>query len=387
MTTDPATDEPGEGTPPARRTGWRRLLPPWSPGVLVLVLALFAVGLLLFPNLRQPATTEPQPLAAAWPKAVVGSVPAAMPDGPAYDPLYVLTPTVSAGTAPTPDGAASRLVVWDTASVPRVLKTLPLADDPLFAGVTASGDTLLWAETISGGGGSAISELWSADWRRDVPPRRLTTATGALAFFNSQHDLTVAENRVHWVALGAGETPVTEIRSTPLTGGAVAIQKLAGQWALSAWPWLVSAVSASTGEAQLHNLVENRQIRVPSSASELVTCSPAWCRVQVVGADGPTQLDLMRVDGSQRRRVAGPGATAAITDVAVLDRYEVLTRVGGQGAVDSQQDLLLYDAAGRRTVEVARGVGMVNSRGGWLWWSTGQDDTTAWRLLDLRSLR
>jgi hypothetical protein len=48
--------------------------------------------------------------------------------------------------------------------------------------------------------------------------------------------------------------------------------------------------------------------------------------------------------------------------------------------------LLLYDLRERRTVLVAKDVGMVLCRGGILWWSIGAAETTGWQALDLRTL-
>ncbi|GGJ91692.1 hypothetical protein GCM10010123_21860 [Pilimelia anulata] len=382
----PDADEPEPAPPPP--TGWRRLLQPRvSPGILALILAVGATGaLLLGPKLRERDSGAPVPLAAAWPRAAVGTLAAHLPDGPSYDPVLLLDGGGSVGTAATPDGRAQRLVHLDPAGAVRTLRTLSFDADPLFGGVGLAGDRLVWAETVSGPGGAAASSLWSAPLRGAGPPARLTARTGALAFFHSQYDLVHAEDKLRWIAVGTGATPVSELRSMPLSGGAVEVRPLAGQWAMSRWPWLVSVASAGSGGAQRYDLATNRQLDVPSDAVDLVTCGPTWCRVQVLGDAGPSQLDVMRPDGRERRRIAGPGTSAAITDVGVLDRFEVLSRAVTAGAADSQQELVLYDIARRRTVVVAQGVNLVNCRDGRLWWSTGSAETTRWHTLDLRTL-
>jgi hypothetical protein len=269
---------------------------------------------------------------------------------------------------------------------PRVLRSLPMKDQPLFGGVTAAGDDLAWAESVAGPDGSAVSTMWTVNWRANQPPRALTRDTGAVAFFNSQYDLVIAKSRLHWVAVGPGEKPVTEIRSVALTGGAVTVRRESGPWALSAWPWLVTAVTAPSVEVQLRSLEKGTRITVPATGSELVTCSSSWCRTQVIAGDGPTRLDLMRPDGSDRRQVGGGDDTSPIIDVAVLDRFELLTRVGEVGTPTSNQELLMYDLARKRLVTVATGVGMVVSRAGMLWWSTGDTERLSWHTLDLRAL-
>jgi len=85
-------------------------------------------------------------------------------------------------------------------------------------------------------------------------------------------------------------------------------------------------------------------------------------------------IDVMRPDGTGRRRIAGGRASASTADVALRDRFEVL----------SEGDrLLLYDLAKRRMLLVAGQARDVFARGGVLAWSAGP----SWRALDLRTLR
>jgi hypothetical protein len=58
----------------------------------------------------------------------------------------------------------------------------------------------------------------------------------------------------------------------------------------------------------------------------MVACGPAWCRVLVIGPGGqPARTDVMRPTGADRRVAAG-NTTAGVLDVALLDRFEVLTQ-------------------------------------------------------------
>lgn len=362
----------------------------------ILAVALVAAAVLVaIPVTRRAGSSGPLTLAGAWPQARVGSLPAAAPEGPAYQPLFVLDGQTSVGTAPTPDGTRQRLLLISGDGPPRELRSLPISVDPTFGAVTADGDLLAWAETTNDASGQAGTRLYAVNWRSAGAPRLLTGDTGAVVFFNSQYDLVIAEDRLHWVSVSPSEERFTEMRSVPLAGGAVTVRTEPGEWAWSAWPWLVSAASGQdgpgaaagvTGEVQLRDIQQRKRFTVPAGATELVTCSPVWCRVQVLSADGPARLDLMRPDGGDRRQMAGPAETAAVTDVALLDRFEPLTRVGAQGAAVSNQELLLYDAKRRQTVAIASGVGTVVARAGILWWSTGDLETTAWHTLDLREL-
>src|SRR5262249_10097854 len=177
------------------------------------------------------------------------------------------------------------------------------------------------------------------------------------------------------------------VRSVAMTGGNVTVRDVPGAYSLSAWPWLVSAGSGQAGPVDLVNLDNGRKVHVPAAQTELVTCSPAWCRVLVLsGTGGPARVDLMHPDGTDRRREGGGQAAAATADVALLDRYEVLTQGGATGSLTSSQDLMLYDVAKKRTVLVSTGVGTVFARGGVLTWSTGDNEALVWHALDLRTL-
>jgi hypothetical protein len=355
--------------------------------VAALVVALVAAGVLIgLPPAEPPTTPGPLTLSTAWPKAMTGSIPASAPEGPAFDPLYLLDGQTAVGTAATPDGTRLRLLLRAGTGAPRELRSLPIDADPLFGGVTAAGDDLAWSESTAGTGGRAVTRMWTVNWRSGDAPRMLTGNTGAVAFFNSQYDMVIANGRLHWVAVAPSEEPATEIRSVALAGGKVTVREEPGPWALSAWPWLVSAVTAATAEVQLRNLEAGTRRTVPAEASELVTCSPAWCRTQVIASEGPARLDMMRPDGSDRRPIAGAIETAPIIDVALLDRYELLTRPGRSGTSTSNQELLLYDIPRKRTVLIDNGVGTVVSRAGIMWWSTGDAERMAWHTLDLHTL-
>jgi hypothetical protein len=291
----------------------------------------------------------------------------------------------SVGTAATPDRTAIRVVlVRAGGAVAGELHRVPATENPQFAGFTADGETLVWAESTASAQARSQTRLWRAAWRTAAPATLLTADTGDIVLFSSQHDLVLADGRVHWAAAARTAEPVTETRSVPLAGGAVAVRTVPGAFAHTGWPWLVSAGSGQAGPVELVNLASGERRKVAASGTELVTCSPEWCRVLVLSATGgAARIDLMRPDGSQRRRVAGSSASAAVIDIGVAGRFEVLSV--GNGATATQQ-LLLYDARDDRLVLVAGTVGTVQSRGGLLWWSTGDDEALVWHALDLRNL-
>jgi hypothetical protein len=171
----------------------------------------------------------------------------------------------------------------------------------------------------------------------------------------------------------------------PLAGGAVAVRSEPGSWTLSAWPWLTDG-SDQTSTARLRNLETKQDVEVNGSGTELLTCGPTRCRVAAVGVGGIAPLELMRHDGSARRTITDGAATPLGTDVAILDRFELLfeTRTGADRA--NAAALLVYDLVADRLVEVSPAVDGAFSRAGVLWWSIEKDDGTLWHTVDLRTV-
>jgi hypothetical protein len=370
------------------RAGRHRL-----PALVSLAVALLAAGAFLAsaPPRRVASTAAaaaPLPtLAQAWPAAHPSDLPGRLTDGGSYTPTLYLDPQTSIGTAPTADGAYARLLLRAGTGQPRELRRVPTDQNPQFAGFTVGGEQVVWAESTADTAGHAATRIWRVDWKTDAAPVPLTADTGDAIFFDSQYDLVTADGRVYWAAAARSAEVTTEVRSVALTGGKVQVRDVPGAYSLSAWPWLVSAGSGQAGPVDLFNLDTGRKLHVPAAQTELVTCSPAWCRVLVLsGSGGPARLDLMRSDGSDRRRIAGGQASAATADVALDDRFEVLTQSGAGGSATSSQQVMLYDAAKKRTVLVARAAGMVFARTGVLSWSTGDNEALVWHALDLRPL-
>jgi len=380
---------PGSPPPTADPTAGRGPAPGRFAGLVGLVAALAgALALIALPPADGERAGRPQvtTIEQAWPDAQRADLPAEVTDGPAYTPVFFLDARESVGTSPSPDGTQLRLLLRAADGTIRELRRLPIAGTPQYGGFTLSGDEFAWAESTADERGQGRTELWATNLRSDQPARRLTADTGDVVFFNSQYDMVIDKGRLHWASVAPGTEPATELRSVALAGGPVAVRTEPGAWAMSAAPWLVSAGSGESGPVQLRNLEARKIIDVDAAGTELVTCSPVWCRVLVLSGSGPGLIELMRPDGSDRRRVADGAATASVIDVAILDRFEVLSLADAQRTATGNQQLLLYDLDSRRTVVVAEGVGMVLCRGGVLWWSTGASDTTGWHTLDLRNL-
>jgi hypothetical protein len=349
-------------------------------GVVGLIVALAAGGLMLM-RVPHPAAAPRAgrlSVAAAWPTAQRADIAGDLEDGPAFMPLFFVDARTAVGTAPSPDARTLRLLLRNPDGSLRLLRSQPADSDPEFNNVTMSGATLLWTESSA----ERPIEVWTADLRRG-PARRLTADTGNAVFYGTQYDLVVAGGRVYWTA-GDGSRN-TEIRSVSLAGGAVTIRNEPGIWGLTAWPWIVDGLAA--GEAtRLRSLVDDREIRVPNLGTELITCSPTWCRDLVTSTDGLVRIDLMHPDGTARRRVAGSAGGEAVGDVALLDRFEILSESQPNSDLTGTGGLIVYDLRTGNTVDVSAAVAMAFARGGVLWWSTGDQQTLAWHTLDLRTV-
>jgi hypothetical protein len=365
------------------------------PALISLTVALVAAAAFVAgsPPRRAASTSAPAArslptLADTWPTARAADTPGPLDDGTAYTPLIYLDAQTSVGSAPTVDKAAVRILLRSGTGKPQELHRVATNQNPQFAGFVASGDEVVWAESIADTAGHAETRLWKANWRTAGPAVSLTADTGDAVFFNSQYDLVIADGWVYWAAAARSEQVVTEVRSVPIAGGKVKVRNVPGAFSLSAWPWLVSAGSGQAGPVDLLNLDTGQKVHVPAAQTELVTCTPVWCRVLVLsGSGGPARVDLMRSDGSRRQRMAGGQASASTADVALLDRFEVLSQNGTGATAAGSQQLMLYDTAKKRTVVVAGGVGMVFARNGVLSWSTGDNEALVWHALDLRTLK
>ena len=348
-----------------------------------LVAALGASAALLIGGPQEPdrkAPPERVPATVAWPAAKRADIPAGLADGPLFTPAMFLDATTAVGTAPTPSATHTRLLLRAGEGTPRELRRVPLDDNPQFEAFTTAGDQIFWAESSS-----AVTRvrLWTAN-RSGGPARLLTADTGNAVFYGNQYDLVVADGRVHWTA-APGDEGTTEVRSVPIAGGPVAVRSEPGQWAMSAWPWLVDDGSSS-GTPRLRNMVTARDTPIVSVGPEQLTCGPTWCRAMVIGGNAVARVDLVHPDGSGRRRIAGPAAQAAIADVAILDRFEILAEAGPETDLTGTAALVVYDIATGRTVDVAPASDGAFARGGMLWWSTStEDEEITWHTVDLRT--
>ncbi|MEV0716357.1 hypothetical protein [Asanoa sp. NPDC050611] len=370
-----------EARAPAPTRRWAR---PPARSVLALVAALAATGALVAQTPEKPRGPEPRPPAVGtvWPQAGRADVPGVLTDGAPYNPAFFVDERVSAGIAVGADGKTVRLVLRAADGTVRVLRQLAAATGPQFAAFIRVGEQLVWAETVTGRDGTAQTTLWRADLSGGTP-RKITDDTGWVTFAGSDYDMVVNADRLYWTATASGDQQATEVRSVPLDGGPVNVRTQPGEWTLSRWPWLVSPSS----DARLLNVDTAQVVKVPADGARLGQCGPTWCRLYTLSDDGPTRIELIRPDGSERLRLADSGATASLVDVAPLDRFEVLSNDSTTlGAALGGQQLLVYDLKTRRSVLVAEAATSVSYRAGVLWWSTSALGRNSWHTLDLRTV-
>jgi hypothetical protein len=167
----------------------------------------------------------------------------------------------------------------------------------------------------------------------------------------------------------------------------VQVRRQPGTWAWSAWPWLVNGATRPGGSTRLRNTVSGAEIEIHRTPGlQTTNCSPTWCEVLVLSSDGDSHVELKHPDGSARERIPGDVLTPAISEVAPLNRFQVLSQGGPNSDLTRNARLLVYEIATRRTVELSRDAANVFYHGGVLWWSNGNQDATLWHTLDLRTV-
>ncbi|MBV1849915.1 hypothetical protein [Catellatospora tritici] len=351
-------------------------------GAVALVAALGAAGALL---VLDPGSDDPGRSKDGTPELAAGGavteLPGTLPDGAPYTPVYFLDAQRSVGTAPTADEASIRLLLLGGGQQ-RVLDTVPRERAPEFAGFTTDGTTLAWLELTSDKEGAAHTRVMAATLAAGAP-RELTADTGNVLLFDKQGDLSLHDGQLSWIS-DIGKADVSAVYTLPLTGGKPQRLEVPGAWSISAWPWLVSEDTADGTPVRLRDLVGGAETTVAAHSGEMLSCSPTWCRSSTIGSDdATTTIELRRPDGSGAVRTATGSVAAAVTDIAMLDRYEVYSRAASDY---SATELLLFDLKTGRLSRVAPVANQVVARDGVLWWSTGDNETLKWHVLNLHAL-
>jgi hypothetical protein len=72
--------------------------------------------------------------------------------------------------------------------------------------------------------------------------------------------------------------------------------------------------------------------------------------------------------------------------VVPLDRFEVFAQVGPNSPLTGNVQLLVFEVATRRTVEISPDADRVSYLNGVLSWSTGNLESYVWHAIDLRTI-
>jgi len=325
-------------------------------------------------------------IGSVWPQAVRGSVSGSLADGSTYTPGFFLDVGTSIGQAVTADGAFMRLVVVRGPDSVRELRRLPAESAPQFFGFVTADGQLAWAESTSDAAGALTTSMWVTLADGAATARRIVGDAGDVRQTDSAFGLAIVDRRLHWTVVSSGEESSTELRSVGLDGGGARSTVVPGLWSPVAWPWLLDDSGAVYGgRVVLMDRVRQVTRDVVAGQTEFPECGAAWCRV-IVMDDVGGRIDLARVDGTQRRRIAGADDGFPVTDVAVLDRFEILTAFSPRTRAGLGRPVSIYDIARDSVVAVVSDAVSVQSRGGFLWWSSGFDDRLSWSVVDLRTL-
>jgi hypothetical protein len=325
--------------------------------------------------------TPPVPLqtvAQVWPNAKHATLNQTLADGTDYQPLVYLSATSSVGSARTKDGKSLRLLLLAADGKTREIRRVPTEKDPSFPAVALDGTLLIWAESTTRG----HQEIWTADVRGGAA-RRLTADTGDARFYQSQYDLVVASGRVYWVAAGPDGT--TQVRSVAVGGGPIDVRTEPGTWSFAGWPWLSNGVVSSAGTTTMRNVTTGHDLPIPATSRSVTACSPTWCQVVSITKNGDSRIELTHPDGSASHVVANGNAETVISDVAVLDKFEIFAQLTPTSELTGNVQLLMYELKTRRTVEVSPDCFAVSYRAGVLSWSTGTQQSFLRHALDLRT--
>ncbi len=348
-----------------------------SVGALSVALLAAGVMLLTKPVQHGPAASAAEvALEQAYPGGKPQTVKGTLADGTTFTPAFFVDAQRVLGTTKTPDGRTN--LVFRTPSGERVLRSLPNAQTPEFAGFACSEQRLVWLELTATPENVTETRLWALD-SETAAARMVTADTGDVALFDKRDDVVIHGAMVSWLAAARTDTPQTEIRTVAFTGGKVKVDAREGAWAIAQWPWLSSVSIGIDGPVELGNLETGERKVVAATANELMACSPLWCRALIVGTTASsTIIEMITPDGATRFRTAAGSVAASTVDVALLDRYEIYSYSPGK--------LVLFDLETRKASVIARGVTQTASRGPMLWWTTGDNETTRWHVLDLRNL-
>ena len=314
-------------------------------------------------------------------------MPGTLGDGSTYTPAFFLDIETSIGPAVTADGAFVLLLMVPDAGGVHELRRVRAESAPQFFGFTSGRGWVAWAESAEDASGRRATSMWVIGTGLTGAPRRIVADAGDVRQTDSAYDLAIVDGRLHWTAMRPGDEASTELRSVVLDGGDSRNETVPKLWSPVAWPWLMDSTDAvGGGRIVLMNRIDRVTRQISVGPADFPACGATWCRSIVINDGGAGQVDLVRVDGTERRRIAGPDVGFPVTDVAVLDRFELLTGLDPASRAVQGRPLMIYDIARDATVTVASDAISVWCTGGFLWWSSGFEDRVSYTAIELRAL-
>jgi hypothetical protein len=334
---------------------------------------------------------DPGTLAGAWPYARAFYIPGAVPSGEAYQPLAIISDGVSIGTTKSGGGTAISLVQVNSTHNPatvRILQPNVNASRVSYDAFAVTGTDTYVMRNTTGAGGIGSESLWRIH-RVGGRLALMTADAGAALFQGSVDDLQVAGAMLRWVASAPEDPSRTQLRSIPLDGGAQQVRTLPDTYVLTTYPMLYRGELTDPPHPLLTNSLTGNVTAVESAEESGTSCDPVWCVMQTSDDTGANTVQLCHPDGTALQRL-GDGNTSLLTaDPALLDRFVALTEQSPAMATmpSPTEQLWLYDIRSRHSVEVTGAASAAFGVGGWLWWSTGDNETLTWHALDLGTLR
>jgi hypothetical protein len=336
-----------------------------------------------------PAAADPGTLAGAWPHATPFDMPGFV-SGDAYQPLAVTGRHQSIGTATSPDGTTVSLVLLDTEPTPaavRVVQAGLAARRVSFDAFAATAADIYFMRSTADAHGYGHESLWRLP-RTGATPTLMTGDAGDLSVQGSVNDLQIAAGTLRWIATDPTDPARTQLRAIPLSGGPVHARALDGRYQLTTYPMMFSGQADDPPTPTLTDSMTGTITTVHTAAQAATFCDPTWCVMQTSDDSGANEVQLAHPDGTGLRHLGDADTSLVTADPTLAGRYVALTEQSPAmaAAPSPTAELWLYDTRTRRSVEITGAASKTFGAGGWLWWSTGDNQTLTWHALDLTTL-
>jgi hypothetical protein len=350
-------------------------------------------AVVLLPNVARSAipAADPATLAGAWPNAHPFDIPGTVLSNWAYQPQVIVAGGESIGTAKSPDGTVISLVDVDSRRSPASVRVVQSGLDSKkvsFDAFAVTGTDVYFMRNTTNDAGYGTESLWRLPRTGGGGAIRVVADAGEALFDGSIDDIQVAAATLRWIATAPDDESKTVLESMSLPAGPVSTRLLDGQYTLTTYPMLYSGQLRDPATPQLTDSSTGKVSQVHITQPSGASCDPQWCVMLASDTNGAYIVQLCRPDGSALTHLGDGNTHLAITDPTLLDRFVALTEQTQAmiNAPNPTEQLWLYDIGQRHDVEITGAASAVAGAGGWLWWSTGDNETLTWHALDLTAL-